>query len=556
MLASPLAPVEKQVARVSRRLMVQTLLDSLVIAWAGALLLALLWFLAQPWVAGHNDETLRWSVAGSLFALATLGALARAWLRAPSQLTAALAMDHQFALRERVTTSLTLPEDMKQSPAALALLHDVTQRVAKLDVSSRFPLRLTWSALMVPGFAALLALVALMYDPAISPARANTNKDKTQLVVNADEIKKKMDDLRKAKAEKKDPAKNEDLKKLDEALNKLLEQPLDPNNKEEVRERLSQLRPVEEKIKERMDDLRDKADKNKQVKDALKNIKRDDVKNPDKKPGEDELGQDLKDALAKGDMKKAVDVLEKLEKKLKDGKLNAEERKEVEKQLDDLKRQLERVADKQDQKEQAEQKFEDGKIDKEELERELDRIQADAELLKELQELAKKLGKCKEGMEKGDWQQMKMDLKDLVEMLKQMDLDNQDLQDLENQQRMLIEMRQAMQNGLNGPGNQPGGNQGKDGPGGAKREFAPDGPTTSKNERQKLQEDEKGKLRVVGYGQGGTFSRVPAREVGGAFRQAVQEAPEAMDRQRVPPEYADFLRGYYENLGGQGKKAP
>ena len=36
--------------------------------------------------------------------------------------------------------------------------------------------------------------------------------------------------------------------------------------------------------------------------------------------------------------------------------------------------------------------------------------------------------------------------------------------------------------------------------------------------------------------------------------QAQQDAPEAIERQQVPPDAADFLKGYYENLGGGKKK--
>jgi hypothetical protein len=42
------------------------------------------------------------------------------------------------------------------------------------------------------------------------------------------------------------------------------------------------------------------------------------------------------------------------------------------------------------------------------------------------------------------------------------------------------------------------------------------------------------------------------KEVGGAFRQAVQDAPEAIERQRIPnPEAADMVKGYFQKLGGQ-----
>src|SRR5205085_5083485 len=88
---------------------------------------------------------------------------------------------------------------------------------------------------------------------------------------------------------------------------------------------------------------------------------------------------------------------------------------------------------------------------------------------------------------------------------------------------------------------------------GAERPVAPDGPTKNKDARQRAEPDYRGKQRITGFSRGGTFSKVPAREIGGVFQQAVQDAPEAIERQRVPPDAAEMLKGYYENLGGQKK---
>ena len=73
---------EKQVIRVSRRLFVQTLLDAMILCWAAALIVAVAWFLAQPWLVGHNGEALRWTVAGIIFGVGmAIGAVNfMAWL--------------------------------------------------------------------------------------------------------------------------------------------------------------------------------------------------------------------------------------------------------------------------------------------------------------------------------------------------------------------------------------------------------------------------------------------------------------------------------------------
>ena len=71
------------------------------------------------------------------------------------------------------------------------------------------------------------------------------------------------------------------------------------------------------------------------------------------------------------------------------------------------------------------------------------------------------------------------------------------------------------------------------------------------DDKVKAQTDPKGKQRVTGFTRGGTFQRIPSAELGGAFKQVSQEAPEALDRQRIPPEAADLAKGYFNKLGGQ-----
>jgi hypothetical protein len=71
--------------------------------------------------------------------------------------------------------------------------------------------------------------------------------------------------------------------------------------------------------------------------------------------------------------------------------------------------------------------------------------------------------------------------------------------------------------------------------------------------REKGKSDLQGKTRLIGLGRGGTFNKIPSKEVSGALEQARQLAPEVIERQRIPEEAADFAKGYFENLGGQKK---
>src|SRR5438128_4410180 len=258
MPAAPNTPVHRQVAKASRRLFTQALLDALVWCWSGALLVSALWFVAQPWLLPPTEAWLRWAVAGGAFVAASVLALSMAVRRAPSHVYAALELDQRFHLKERVTSSLTLTPDLEATAAGQALVADANEQVAKVDVRSRFPVRLSWTAALVPAAGLVLALIAIFYNPVVETATADTTRPKDQIkMVNATEIQQRFNNLKKPtslkfKKEGDDADKRDEIEKLWE---KLLHDPLDPTSQDKVRERLQQMVPLEEKIKDRLDDL-------------------------------------------------------------------------------------------------------------------------------------------------------------------------------------------------------------------------------------------------------------------------------------------------------------
>src|SRR5438270_8382961 len=85
--------LHRQIARVHRRLVLQSLLNALAWCWAGAILLSAAWFLLQPHVMDGPPAWLRWTVAGGLVGAGTLLGGILGWVRSPSQLMAALHLD-------------------------------------------------------------------------------------------------------------------------------------------------------------------------------------------------------------------------------------------------------------------------------------------------------------------------------------------------------------------------------------------------------------------------------------------------------------------------------
>ena len=531
-----LSPLYRQIARVSRRLFLQTLLDALAWCWVGAILGATIWFLTEPYVPGDRPEWVRWAVAGGLGGLATILALVLALVRAPSRLAATLLLDERFGLKERATTSLTLAPEHLPLPAAQALIADVLERVDGLDVGSRFPVALRWNALLVPLGGLLLAVVAVFYDP---PRTQATPSDDplAQAPTNKIEIEQKVKELEKKQREKQEMAKGngEKLDPLDEELDKILKRSRD--TQEEVRKRITDLTALEQKIEDRQVVL---AERTQAIKDQLRQM--------NQMAGMDKNGpaKDLQKAFEKGDFKKAQDEIERLAKKVKNNEFSEEERQQLNKQLKDLKEQMKALADPKQQEDKLKELQRQGKIDQEQFNKAMDQVRKNSNKMngddqKRLQEAADALEECERCMKKGDPAKAAEALKKAGQRMRKMDgLD--DLRATDEQLRQLQECKGAM----SGP------NQG--GIGAGQREEGDPHETGAFTSRVRGNFDPKGQQELTGYAPGSSyFKKKSSVEIAGQIKEASQEAPEALERQRIPRAAADMAKGYYENLRKLGE---
>ncbi|MBY0524174.1 MAG: hypothetical protein K2R98_12285 [Gemmataceae bacterium] len=572
------AMLDRQVNRVNRRLFVQTLLNRLIWGISGGLFLGLVWFLAEPFLLENPAPWLRWTVVGSLAGVSTLAAVILAALRAPSKLTAALSLDEKFDLKERVTTSLSLSPQQQATPVGQALLEDVTQRVGQLDVGSRFPIRLSWIASIVPVTAALLALVAVFYEPPKSTAKPNPGNELKKPPVNKAEIDKKFNEMKKKvrDPEATDRPKSEKMREIEAEMEKIANRPRD--TREQVRERIKEMNQVEEAIKQRQKDLNDK---NSALKQQLKDINKEAQKSSPDGPA-----NDMQKALAKGDMDKAKDEMDKLAKKLKDGDLSEKEREQLKNQLDNMKKKADDLVQKQkDKEDQLEKQIKEAKekgLDADALERELDKLKQQGVKMKDLQDLAQKMGDCKDCMQKGDMQGAAEQLQAAAEKIKEMNLSDKEMKDLQDQLEKLQNAKEAGQKGDKGKGDGEGDGEGKDGDGDGKGDSdnpgkqgdgysegkspGMDGPangrrpkgkdqkTGSFDAKQKTDFDPKGQKLLDGFAPGQNFRAKSSPDIAGDVKQASQEAPEAIEAQRIPRGARDMAKGYFKNLGGQAEK--
>jgi hypothetical protein len=546
-----LSPLDRQLTAVSRRLYMQTFLDRLVWCWSGALVLASVWFFAESYLLASPADWLKWAVAGGLLAVATALAGGLAVLAAPSRLIAALSLDERFGLRERVTTSLTLGAGQASSPAGQALLADVNQRIGSLDVRSKFPVSMSRSAFVVPVCATIFACVALLYEPPKTQALTGPTDEGKQPIANVAKVDEAMKKLAKKPIEKAaDKPKTEEIERLEAKLEEIANRPR--KTKDELRERVKEMKALEDRMRKRENELASKLDNRDQ---ALKKL---DKMNEGAKDGP---AKDLQKALSQGNMDQAKDALEKLSKKI--DQMSEKDKEKLAKQLKEMEEKLKRLADNKEKKEELEKLKKDGKLSDEAFEREMKDLEKQGENLKDLQDLADKMGQCKKCLEQGDAKGAKQKMQDAADKMKELGADDETLEDLREQMKRLQDAKKAGKNG-SGEGKDDNGDpqpndtdQPNDGGIGAgRRAQGGDVPTKSFETKARTPFDAKGKKIFDGYAPGQNFRKKSTSEIIEDIEQARQESSEAIETQRIPKAARDMAKGYFKNLGGQegGKK--
>jgi hypothetical protein len=558
----PASNLHRQIGRATRRLFLQTLLDAFVWSCATALVLGAIWFVGEPSLLEAPAWWLRWAVAGGLVGGAILVALALAFWRRPSRLTAALTLDQKFGLKERVTTSLMLEEYQRSSSAGQALLADVNQRIAEIDVGSRFPVRMSWTAVLVPSAALLLAMVAVFYEPPKGQAKLATGDNVALASAAKEEMEKKLDKLAKKDKQPKpeDPLKTAKIKELDEDIDQLLGKPRD--NQDQLRERVKNSAEMEDKIKDDIKNRDDKADAIKEQLQQMDRLSKKDKNNPAE--GKNGPGDELKKAVDQGDLEKAKDEMDRLSKKLKDKdeKLNEEEKDELHKQLKDVEDKLERLS--RQQEEEEEQRLKElsrkGEIDPDQLDREIEQLKKNSDKLdredkQDLQNAADELKKAEECMKEGNDEEAAEHMAKAAQKMDKLEGGEERKQMVERIQRVR-QIKKTMAKGMQNQNNDDK-NKNQNGPGGVgrgsgRRPEAKDGETGSVDEKADSEFDKKGQKNVVGYAPSSKkFPKKSSAEVAGEIKQASQEAPEAIERMRIPKQASDMTKGYFEKLGNQ-----
>ncbi len=400
----------KQIRKARRRLLVQQFLTALVWCWFATLLAAAVAIGIQKWLLTSVDGW-RWATfwLGGAASMGIIVAAFWTWIVRSPDLEAALEIDRRFGLKERISSALSLTPDELQTPFGQALVEDARQRIEKLEITGRFPIRISrraWLPVIPAVIAFAFCFLADPIRPTAADATANTVAVKKQIDESIKPLQSKLQE--RAKQANADGLKDAaDLfKKVEEGTRDLAQK--GENDRHEAMEKLNDLA-------KQLEQRRDKLADGEKLKEQLAGMK-----NLPGGPG-DKLAKDLKN----GNFDKALKEIEKLQSQLAQGQLDPQTQKQLAEQLNAMKDALDKIAGAQQKMQEELQKklAEANKAGDQEtakkIEKQLQAMGQKQSQMDQLRQMAAKLGEAGKEMQKGNTSQAQAALNQLAHDLSQ-----------------------------------------------------------------------------------------------------------------------------------------
>ncbi|HEX3599128.1 MAG TPA: hypothetical protein VHU84_03240 [Lacipirellulaceae bacterium] len=415
--------LQKQVARARRRLIAEQFLGRLVWSLLAALVVAAI-AVAVPRIVAINGLPERWDlgwIVGSL-SVAVLYTIGWTYISNRSPLDAAIEIDRRFDLRERIASSLSLSPEEQSSQAGRAVMNDALRAVGRIDVDEKFRLQLGHRALwpLVPAAVVLVLVSFFDNQRALSSVDAEASAKTAQNAKTAlESLRKRVEQQRQKLDKEKGLEKAEGLfKEIEKGTRELTEkEKIDPT-KAAVK-----LNDLAKQLEERKQQLGGKEGMKEQFQ-KMKNL----GAGPADKAAE---------AMKQGDWKKAMEEVEKMAKDLREGKMDAASKEQLEKQLAQMKEKLEAAAQAHQQameelKKQIEQQKKQGNLAKAgDLQKKLDQLQKQQQQMNKLQELAQQMGQIQQGLKQGDGQKTADAMSKMAQQLDQMQKDANEMENID-----------------------------------------------------------------------------------------------------------------------------
>lgn len=542
--------IERPIRQARRRLALQQFLATWVWTLTAALAVAALALGLRPlgvwaWSGPQAAAVVGGAVAASI--LAAWGLVA--W-RGPTRMDAARTLDRVFGLDERISTAVSLPPDLRDTPAGRAVLSDTLRHLSGLDLADKLrPARprLAWVP-VVPALA--VGLMVLLPEALLAPRKAEAGstpataeqKRQTERVIR--KVGQTLAEKRKQQPKAPQGATGKVLAELEKALDAMSKAP--PADRKQA---LVEMNKMAETVQERRRQLGGLE----QLTRQLEQLKEMAAGSP-----AEELGREL----ARGNFEKAAQQLKTLREKMNAGQLSEAEKEQLARQLGDLKNQLEKMAGLEQQRKQLEEARKNGLISEQQYREQKARLDQQASDLQALQKMAEKLGEAQQQMAAGEMRQAAQTLSSMQQQLEEMAAAAQEIEALDGALADLQDAKQSLADeGMNqlgrqlegmigqGMGNRPGQNgQGLGrGRGKGDRPEAPD--DTAGYSTKVKQQFTKGKALSAGFAD-------PSRQVRGesilegqgTVEAAAAQATEALVDQKIPQSMRKHVQNYFDRV--------
>jgi len=531
--------LQKQVGRARRRLAVQRFVEALgwcCLATLGVALVGIL--VGKWWPLGVPDVA--WLGGG--LGLGLLAAAGWALFSGGGSVDAAIEIDRRFGLKERISSTLALSEEERQSEVGRALLEDALRRVRRIEVRERMPIAPRRS-LWLPLIPAVLALVvALGVSPAVvdNPAQAKADPAAVKK-----QVKKSTQALRRQLAQRRKQAQQRGLKDAERLFKRLEEgtKDLGDKSKGNRKKALVKLNDLAKELKKRRGQLGG-ADQVKQQLAQMKNL--------DRGPA-DKFAK----AVGRGDFRQALEELEKLRQQIADGKLDEKKRKELAKQLDQMREKLQKM---QEAHEQAQKDLEK-RIDAarkngdeakaNQLQEQLEKLQQQCPQMDQLGQMAQQMEKCSQCLKQGQMEdaaeamdQLQAGLEGMKQQLDEMEMLDEALDQM-CQARDQMNCQQCGGLGCEACQGKPGFGLGEGRGQGDRPEEKTDTAFRDSRVKQKVG---RGTASVVDLVEGPNVKGNVGQEIQAQYESAQQGATDPLTDQQMPREHRQHAREYFNRF--------
>ncbi len=547
--------IESRIASARRRLMIGTFGRALCYTLFAALILAMIAIAAPAiWVMeiDFNQWVTTWILGSASAALLAAGIYT--FITAPSQGEVAAEVDQRFGLRERLSSSMSLGSDERESDFGVALMADAEKRAEHLEVADRFalkPSKLGWLPLsLIP----ILAVVLFLVDPVSESTAGSTAKvDQTEV----DQVKKAAAQLKKRIQQQK---RNADAKGLKEAK-ELFEKMEGDLNKIAARKNMSRKEAMiaMNDLKKELEERRNQLGSSDSMRKAMSQMK----------GLESGPGDKVAKAMEKGEFGKAKDIVKDLAKKMRDGKLSEKEKEQLKKQVDQMKKQMQAAVKKHEQqKEELKKKIEQARnegrgADAAKMQQQLNQMQQKDGQMQQMQKMADAMNQAQQAMQKGQSAEAADALQQMADQLGEMQQEMSELEDLQATLDELSQSKNQMRckncggggcqqcqgNGQFGDGGGFGEGQGNGlGSGNGAGDRPEQEGDTNTYETQVRGNVKKGKAIIAGFADGPNKKGVTREELKAMVEGAIAEDAKALDNENLPRTEQEHATDYFNKL--------